>query len=99
MSKWATRVGPCRPLEGSRQGQTRGTAPEPQLDLGPYRVSVHDWLTIARPARGSDARYTVDHPARRTYTADHLARTQRAQPLLGSDEWEGSGSRSALTGG
>ena len=54
-------------------------------------------------ARDSDARYSAAHPARHSYTADHLAGTPRAQPLLSSDAWvwgsgSGSGSGSALTG-
>ena len=38
-------------------------------------------------ALSTDARYTAAHLARRSYTADHLAGTLRAQPLLGRDAW------------
>ena len=48
-------------------------------------------------ARGSDARYSAAHPARHSYTADHLAGTPRAQPLPGRGAW-GWGWASALTG-
>ena len=48
-------------------------------------------------ARGSAARYSAAHPARHSYTVDHLAGIPLAQPLLGSNAW-GWGWGSALTG-
>ena len=52
-------------------------------------------------ALGSDARYTAAHPARHSYTADRLAETPRARPLLDSHAFDStscSGLRSASTG-